>query len=331
MAEFLSLATTGGKKGAKSTFSLKSVTKRFPDAVKIEETEIDMVFLIDNSSSMYNIIEDVITASKGCVTKVVDKGAFCAYTFTHENPEVKVVSTRVNVGNVVAVQDELGNLANCDGGTALYDAIEFLFMKVAKYRKNHKVPQSTMTCFLIFTDGEDQHSERCKSFKQLFDTMAQYKKFPVRVGLIDWSANPQNLDAMPSKPGYFKHFKKGGSEGTIGDFITKCFDYLITVNKKSLQRLVQPCLPPVPQATVISSTKAKPVLISATPAFDPRSRTANSHVLCYYRDKPHHDQMNCCYNHRFMCKFGKKCNRHYCRFAHFETRKEQQQFCTSCR
>jgi len=321
MAEFLSLATTGGKKGAKSTFSLKSVTKRFPDAVKIEETEIDMVFLIDNSSSMYNIIGDVITASKGCVTKVVDKGAFCAYTFTHENPEVKVMSTRVNVGNVVAVQDELDNLASCDGGTALYDAIEFLFIKVAKYRKKHKVPQSTMTCFLIFTDGQDEHSQRCKSFKELFDTMAQLKKFPVRVGLIDWSDNPQDLHAMPSKPGYFQHFKKGGSQGTIGDFITKCFDYLITVNKKPFQRLVQPCLPPVPQAKAIA----------ATPVLDARSRNANSHIICGKIGQALHDTTKCCFNHRGMCKFGAECKRENCYFAHFKNVQEKQNFCASCR
>jgi len=319
MAEFLSLATTGGKNGAKSTVALKNITKRHPDAVKIEETKIDMVFLIDNSSSMYNIIGDVITASKGCVTKVVDKGEFCAYTFTHENPKVKVISTPVNVGNVVAVQDALENLANCDGGTALYDAIEFVFQKVAIYRKNKKVPQSTTTCFLIFTDGQDQHSQRFKSFKKLFEAMAQYKKFPVRVGLIDWSDNPQDLDAI--KPAYFKHFKKGGSEGTIGDFITKCFDYLITVNKKSFQRLVQPCLPPVPQAKVIS----------ATPVLDARSRNANSHILCGKIGQALHDTTKCIFNHRGMCKFGAKCHRENCYFAHFKNVQEKQNFCASCR
>lgn len=307
--EFLSLSAKGHNQGTPKKLSYKAINKRYPNAVTIEETKIDMVFLIDNSSSMYNIIDDVITATRSCVAGVIDKGTFCAYTFTHEDPEVRIMSTKVDLSNFVGVQDQLYSLNNCDGGTALYDAIGFLFEKAANYRMRHKIPESTVTCYLIFTDGRDEHSTRYKSFARLFDALALYKKFPVRMALVDWSDNPEDLSNIRQKPSYFTHFKKG-TKTSVGGFIKSCFDYLISVDAKPFKKLANSCL----------------AIDNVPYAFDPRSRTANSHIICGKYGQPDHACATCVFNHRGMCKFGQKCKRTDCHFAHFKNIQEKQAF-----
>jgi len=306
----------GRSKTADPVVSYKRINENFPGAMEIKETNIDMVFLIDNSSSMKDIMGEVIKACKSCVTGVQGKGTFCAYTFTHEKPELQVNSTEVTIGNVVDVQDQIAKLANCDGGTALYDAIWSVYMQIAKYRTKRGVPMSTTTCFLIFTDGQDMHSEQIKSFKDLFEYFRIFhcKDFPVRIGLVDWSADPQNLDGMNSKPDYFRHFKKGGS-GSIADFIDKCFDYLITGNPSSFKNLAQSVERALPNMNVHTESHK----------FDPRSRTALSHVLCSKSES--HDYSECKFNHsKILCKYGPECNREECYFAHFKTKEDKHKF-----
>jgi len=125
----------------------------------LKEQELDIVFILDRSGSMHNVVEDTIGGYNGYLEQ--QKGKNVKVTTVLFDDKYEVINCREKIENVKKLDNETYFVRGC---TALYDAIG----KTIDYMDSEKTKK---VLFVITTDGLENASKiyNREQVKELID------------------------------------------------------------------------------------------------------------------------------------------------------------------
>ena len=171
----------------------------------------EMVFILDRSGSMYDLVSDTIGGFNSLIEKQKKEKGACLVSTVLFSDSAQTVHDRVPLEQVAAMTEKDYQPMGC---TALYDAIGNTVNRISTihhYIRKEDVPENTI--FVIITDGYENASRECTHAK--VKALVEQKKeengweFLFIGANIDAAATAESIGIAPDRAANYKADARG--------------------------------------------------------------------------------------------------------------------------